>query len=61
MKNVFTILSIALAGITINASGQSYQYDAAGRLTAVVYPGGKAVRYDYTNRDNLSAMTPFFV
>ncbi len=60
MKNVFTILSIALAGITINASGQSYQYDAAGRLTAVVYPGGKAVRYDYTNRDNLSAMTPFF-
>lgn len=60
MKNVFTILSIALAGITLSGFGQSYQYDAAGRLTSVVYSGGKAVRYDYTNRDNLSSITPFF-
>lgn len=54
MKTIFSILSISLASIAINAAAQTYVYDDAGRLEKIIYPSGKGVAYSYDIRDNLT-------
>lgn len=38
--------------------GQTYNYDAAGRVTSVVWPNGRAIDYTYDASDNLIAARP---
>lgn len=44
-------LLLAAAG---NACAQSYQYDAAGRLTTASYPSGAMIRYEYDAASNVT-------
>lgn len=46
-----SILLLAAAAL----SAQTYQYDAAGRITSVVWPNGRAIDYTYDASDNLIA------
>ncbi len=39
-------------------SGQTYHYDAAGRITSVVWPNGRAIDYTFDASDNLVSVRP---
>ena len=54
MRGILTILLIA----ALPVAAQYYEYDAAGRLTAVAYSEGGGIRYSYDAADNLLAATP---
>lgn len=47
------VLALGLVGAT--ASAQTYEYDAAGRVTKVSYPGGTVARYEYDALGNLTS------
>jgi len=40
--------------LTALVAAQTYQYDAAGRLTGVAYSSGRTIRYTYDAADNLT-------
>lgn len=53
MLRLFSLF-FAAAGL----AAQTYQYDAAGRLTSVVWPNGRAIDYTYDASDNLISARP---
>ncbi|MCB1099875.1 MAG: cadherin-like beta sandwich domain-containing protein [Verrucomicrobiae bacterium] len=58
----FTLSGAAfLAGLALDASAQTYQYDSSGRLERVLYPDGKGVVYTYDIRDNMTRLNPITV
>jgi YD repeat-containing protein len=61
MRIPFLLLSLLVAGVAERASAQTYVYDAAGRLSRVLYASGHGVAYTYDNRDNLTQISSITV
>lgn len=51
LRSVIPVL--VLVWSSLSASGQTYVYDPAGRLTSAVYPAGQAVSYAYDPAGNM--------
>ena len=60
MKKATTLFVLA-ALAAVPCLAQIYQYDAAGRLTRAVYPGGGGAAYSYDAADNLLSVAPLVV
>ncbi|MFP6655269.1 MAG: hypothetical protein VCB25_06555, partial [Myxococcota bacterium] len=50
---IASVLALWVLGAATSAVAETYHYDAAGRLTQVVYPGGSSIGYGYDSRGNL--------
>jgi YD repeat-containing protein len=53
------LLGALLAGLVAatTALAETYEYDAAGRLTEIGYDDGREIRYAYDSRGNVTAIT----
>ena len=58
MKTSLQLHAFILLAAATSLSGQTYEYDAVGRLTRAAYADGAGVRYQYDEADNLVSVLP---
>ena len=53
IANSLIAIVIAIAGISRSTAGETYEYDAQGRLTTVTYSDSMSITYTYDNNGNI--------